>query len=113
MRVVGVTGTIGSGKSAVLGLLAARGARTVDADALVHRLYEGRRRSTAPPLRALRPGRPLRRAGRPRRAAAGPLRPEALASLEAIVHPRRAGARDALRPARQGRPSSPWKRSSW
>ena len=40
MRVVGVTGTIGSGKSAVLGLLAARGARTVDADALVHQLYE-------------------------------------------------------------------------
>jgi dephospho-CoA kinase len=104
MRVVGVTGTIGSGKSAVLGLLAARGARTVDADALVHQLYE----SDADLQRRLseRFGPDVLSAGRVDRAA---LRralsaPEALAGLEAIVHPAVQGARDALigEAARQG-----------
>ena len=104
MRVVGVTGTIGSGKSAVLGWLAARGARTVDADALVHRLYE----TDADLQRRLseRFGPDVLSAGRVDRAA---LRralstPEALADLEAIVHPAVQGARDALieEAARQG-----------
>ena len=40
MRVVGVTGTIGAGKSTVLRWLEAHGACTVDADTVVHRLYE-------------------------------------------------------------------------
>jgi dephospho-CoA kinase len=104
MRLVGVTGTIGSGKSAVLSLLAARGARTVDADALVHRLYD----SDADLQRRLseRFGPDVLAAGRVDRAA---LRralstPEALAGLEAIVHPAVQGARDALidEAARQG-----------
>ncbi len=38
MLVVGLTGGIGSGKSTVSGLLAARGAVVVDADAVVHEL---------------------------------------------------------------------------
>jgi len=38
MRVVGLTGGIGSGKSTVAALLAARGARVIDADAIVHEL---------------------------------------------------------------------------
>lgn len=37
---IGVTGGIGAGKSAVLRLLADLGARTVDADEVVHALYE-------------------------------------------------------------------------
>jgi dephospho-CoA kinase len=41
MLVVGVTGGIGSGKSTVAGLLAARGARVLDADAIVRDLYGG------------------------------------------------------------------------
>jgi dephospho-CoA kinase len=104
MRVVGVTGTIGSGKSAVLGWLAARGARTVDADALVHQLYE-----TDPGLQRLlaeRFGPDVLSAGHVDRSA---LRralspPEALADLEAIVHPAVQRARDALleEAARQG-----------
>jgi dephospho-CoA kinase len=104
MRVVGVTGTIGSGKSAVLGLLAARGARTVDADALVHRLYD-----TDPDLQRLlseRFGPHVVVTGRVDRAA---LRralstPQALADLEAIVHPAVQRARDDLiaEAARQG-----------
>jgi dephospho-CoA kinase len=104
MRVVGVTGTIGSGKSAVLGWLAARGARTVDADALVHQLYE-----TDPAVQNLLSGRfgpDVLSAGKVDRAA---LRrslstPEALADLEAIVHPAVQRARDALieEAARQG-----------
>src|SRR5689334_19148437 len=40
MRVIGLTGTIGAGKSTVLSWLAERGARTSDSDALVHQLYE-------------------------------------------------------------------------
>jgi dephospho-CoA kinase len=39
MRVIGLTGSIGAGKSTVTQWLAELGARVVDADALVHRLY--------------------------------------------------------------------------
>src|SRR5438093_13641191 len=38
MYVVGLTGGIGSGKSTVLQMLAARGAEVLDADAIVHEL---------------------------------------------------------------------------
>jgi dephospho-CoA kinase len=41
MLVLGVTGGIGAGKSTVAGLLAARGARVLDADAIVRALYDG------------------------------------------------------------------------
>ena len=39
MRMVGITGGIGAGKSALLEELAGLGARTVDADTVVHDLY--------------------------------------------------------------------------
>jgi dephospho-CoA kinase len=89
MIVVGLTGGIGSGKSTVTGLLAARGAVIVDADAIVHDLQQ--------------PGRPLLaeiaahfgagiiavdgsldRAGL---AAVAFADDEAVAALNAIVHP--------------------------
>ncbi|MAG63224.1 dephospho-CoA kinase [Candidatus Woesearchaeota archaeon] len=41
MCVVGVTGGIGAGKSTVAALLAARGARVLDADEIVRELYAG------------------------------------------------------------------------
>ena len=40
VRVIGVTGTIGAGKSTVAGWLAEFGALVIDADALAHRLYD-------------------------------------------------------------------------
>ena len=50
-RVIGLTGGIGSGKSAVAGLLAERGAAVVDADSVAHQVYragtEGWRRILA------------------------------------------------------------------
>ncbi|MGH2353556.1 MAG: dephospho-CoA kinase, partial [Chloroflexota bacterium] len=88
MRVIGLTGTIGAGKSTVLRWLAKRGARTIDADALVHRLYE-----TDAALQArlqARFGPEVVAGGRVDRAALSTAvfgRPDALADLEALVHP--------------------------
>ena len=39
MFVIGLTGTIGSGKSTVTGLLKDQGATTIDCDKIVHELY--------------------------------------------------------------------------
>lgn len=39
MYIIGITGTLGAGKSTVGGFLAALGAEVIDADAVVHRLY--------------------------------------------------------------------------
>ena len=96
MRVIGITGAIGAGKSTVLRWLATHGARTVDADALVHHLYE-----TDGDLQALleaRFGPDVVVAGRVDRLA---LRrvfavPGALADLERIVHPAVQRVRDRL-----------------
>lgn len=89
MLLIGLTGGIGSGKSTVSALLAARGAVVVDADAIVHDVQ--------------RPGTPVftamvERFGEGIVAADGTLDrarvadivfndPEALAALNAIVHP--------------------------
>jgi dephospho-CoA kinase len=40
MQVLGITGNIAAGKTLIAALLAARGAHVVDADALVHELYQ-------------------------------------------------------------------------
>ncbi|MBW3574990.1 MAG: dephospho-CoA kinase [Actinobacteria bacterium] len=89
MRVVGLTGALGSGKSTVAALLAARGAVVLDADAVTRDLQ--------------RPGQPVHGAiverfgsavvrpdgGLDRRALAGVVFADAaaLAELEALVHP--------------------------
>src|SRR5437867_2218967 len=91
MRVIGLTGTIGAGKSTVMRWLGDLGACLVDADALVHRLYE----SDAALQRRLqaRFGAAVVVNGRVDRAALGasvfadPSDRTALADLEAIVHP--------------------------
>jgi dephospho-CoA kinase len=107
MRIIGITGTIGAGKSAVLRWLAACGARPVDADALVYRLYE----TDTALQRALqaRFGAAVVAGGRVDRAALGRVfrEPGALAALEEIVHPAVQRARDALiaQARREGAPA--------
>lgn len=89
MRTIGLTGALGSGKSTVAGLLAARGAVVLDADAVTRDLQ--------------RPGQPVHRriverfgsmvvgagGALDRRALARVVfaDPAALADLEAVVHP--------------------------
>lgn len=90
MRVVGLTGGIGAGKSTVSGLLRARGALGVDADALARQVVA----PGTPGLReaveafgadVLLPDGTLDREGLGRRVFSNPA---ARARLEAITHPR-------------------------
>lgn len=83
--VLGLTGSIGMGKSATAALFRRAGAPVHDADATVHALYAG---EAAPLIEAAFPG--ATRDGVVDRAALGPMvigKPEAMARLEAIVHP--------------------------
>ena len=85
MIVLGLTGSIGMGKSTVGTFFAESGVPVYDADAAVHRLYAG---DAAPLIEAAFPG--TTRDGtvdRARLAARVVVEPEALRRLEAIVHP--------------------------
>jgi dephospho-CoA kinase len=85
MIVLGLTGSIGMGKSTTAGLFAEAGAPVFDADAVVHTLYAG---PAVPAVEAAFPG--VTRAGRidrERLAERVAKDPEALRRLEAIVHP--------------------------
>ncbi len=87
MIVVGLTGSIGMGKSATARLFAEEGARVFDSDAVVHELY-GRGGRAVAAVAAAFPGSEAD--GAIDRAALARLvagRPKALARLEAIVHP--------------------------
>jgi dephospho-CoA kinase len=88
MRIIGVTGTIGAGKSTVLRWLAELGAYGVDADALVHRLYASDRTLQAQ-LRERFGASVVSAAGVDRQALSRAVfgNPEALAALEGLVHP--------------------------
>ncbi|MCZ8045027.1 MAG: dephospho-CoA kinase [Beijerinckiaceae bacterium] len=83
--ILGLTGSIGMGKSTTAALFQARGIPVHDADATVHALYRGR----AVPLiaatfpDAVRDGT----VDRPSLSAAVLGKPEAMARLEAIIHP--------------------------
>ena len=105
-RVLGLTGTIGAGKSTVAGLLAELGAFVIDADALARDALERNdvRREIA---EAFGPGT-LDRGGRVDRAALAARvfdDADARRRLEAIVHPRVAEARsEAERRARSAAP---------
>jgi dephospho-CoA kinase len=83
--VLGLTGSIGMGKSATAAMFRRLGVPVHDADAAVHQLYEG---EAAPLIEAAFPGTAA--AGVVDRAALSKLvigSPERLAALEAIVHP--------------------------
>jgi len=83
--VLGMTGSIGMGKSTTSAMFQAQGVPVYDADQAVHRLYAG---AAVPAIDAAFPGTAA--AGvvdRARLSAAVIGRPEALAKLEAIIHP--------------------------
>lgn len=85
MRVVGLTGSIGMGKSTTAAMFAARGVPVHDADAAVHRLYRGSAVST---LEQAFPGVTVDgKVDRGRLAERVVGDPQALSELEAIVHP--------------------------
>lgn len=85
MLVIGLTGSIGMGKSTTAGMFRARGIPVHDADAAVHRLYQG---PAVTQVEAAFPGvtsaGAIDRALLARRVVGDP---QALARLEAIVHP--------------------------
>ncbi len=85
MIVIGLTGSIGMGKSTTAGLFAARGVPVHEADAVVHRLYRG---AAVPLIEAAFPDT-TGPAGvdRDRLSARVVGVPDAIARLEAIVHP--------------------------
>ncbi len=86
---IGLTGGIGSGKSTVAGLLAARGALVVDADRIAREVVEPGTGGLAAVVDAFGPG-VLTADGALDRAALASIvfsDPEARARLDAIVHP--------------------------
>jgi dephospho-CoA kinase len=94
MLVLGLTGSIGMGKSTAAAMFRAEGIEVHDADAVVHALYRG---EAAPLIEATFPG--TTRDGVVDRALLGALvldDPTALTRLEAIVHPLVAASRDAF-----------------
>jgi dephospho-CoA kinase len=94
MFILGLTGSIAMGKSTTAKLFAEEGVPVHDADAAVHRLYEG---EAAPKIEAAFPG--TTRDGKVDRAALGQRmvgNAEALRFLESIVHPLVGQVRDAF-----------------
>jgi dephospho-CoA kinase len=89
MLVVGLTGGIGSGKSTVSALLAAKGAVVVDADAIVHEVQQPGTPVFAAMVERFGPGIVAADGALDRAAVADIVfnDPEALADLNAIVHP--------------------------
>lgn len=85
MLVVGLTGSIGMGKSTVAGMLRARGIAVFDADAEVHRLYAG---EAVPLIEAAFPGTTADdQVDRTKLAAALAGDADRFRTLERIVHP--------------------------
>lgn len=83
--ILGLTGSIGMGKSTTAALFRERGIPVHDADASVHALYRGR---AMPLIAAAFPDAVQDGVvDRPRLSAAVLGRPEAMARLEAIIHP--------------------------
>jgi dephospho-CoA kinase len=85
MFIIGLTGSVGMGKSTTARLFAEAGVPVHDADAVVHRLYEG---DAAAAIEAAFPGTTAGgRVDRDRLAARVLNDPAALKRLEVIVHP--------------------------
>jgi dephospho-CoA kinase len=85
MIILGLTGSIGMGKSATAKLFAEAGVPVYDADAAVHRLYEG---EAAPAIEAAFPGTTVNgKVDRALLSARVVHDPAAMKQLEQIVHP--------------------------
>ncbi len=85
MRVLGLTGSIGMGKSTTAKLFAEAGVPVYDADATVHKVYEG---EAVPAIEAAFPGTTVDgRVDRARLSAKVVHDPAAIKRLEGIVHP--------------------------
>jgi dephospho-CoA kinase len=85
MIILGLTGSIGMGKSTTAKLFAEAGVPVYDADAAVHRLYEG---EAAPAIEAAFPGTTVDgKVDRNRLSAQVVHDPAAIKRLEQIVHP--------------------------
>lgn len=85
MLVLGLTGSIGMGKSTIAAMFRERGIAVCDADAVVHELYAGR---AVPLIEAAFPGTTASgRVDRPKLAEALLRDPASFKRLEAIVHP--------------------------
>jgi dephospho-CoA kinase len=85
MRIVGLTGSIGMGKSTTAKLFAEAGVPVYDADAAVHELYEG---EAAPAIEAAFPGTTVNgKVDRAKLSARVVHDPAAIKQLEQIVHP--------------------------
>ena len=92
MFILGLTGSIGMGKSTTAKFFAEAGVPVYDADAAVHRLYEGEATSA---IEAAFPGTTANgKVDRDRLAKSVLGDAAAIKRLEAIVHPRVAGARE-------------------
>lgn len=100
MILLGLTGSIGMGKSATAALFAAHGDAVIDADAIVHALYEG---PAVAPVEAAFPGVTVDGVvDRNKLAGAVFGDAAAMARLEAIIHPMvRAESEAALTAARE------------
>ena len=85
MLILGLTGSIGMGKSTTAKLFAEAGGPVYDADAAVHKIYEG---EAAPAIEAAFPGTTVDgRVDRARLSAQVVHNPAAMKLLEQIVHP--------------------------
>jgi len=85
MLILGLTGSIGMGKSTTAAMFRAAGVRVHDADATVHRLYAGR---AAPLIEEAFPGSTENGIVRRDRLAEAVLgKPEAIRRLEGLIHP--------------------------
>ena len=85
MRILGLTGSIGMGKSTTAKLFAEAGVPVYDADAAVHKIYEG---EAAPAIEAAFPGTTFEgRVDRAKLSAKVVHDPAAIKQLEQIVHP--------------------------
>lgn len=85
MRVVGLTGSLGMGKSTTADFFAEEGVPVLDADAVVHRLYAG---EAVPLIEAAFPGTTAEgRVDRAKLAERVVGDADAMARLEAIIHP--------------------------
>ncbi|MCK1637893.1 dephospho-CoA kinase [Bradyrhizobium sp. 157] len=85
MRILGLTGSIGMGKSTTAKLFTEAGVPVYDADAAVHKIYEG---EAAPAIEAAFPGTTVEgKVDRAKLSAKVVHDPAAIKQLEQIVHP--------------------------